>query len=252
MSENELITEELRQSIQNTLKAVKEMMPMIRQEIREIINSRSKSERRIERTLDTLLNYLHWGFGEKEFKELNEYYYTVDKEYAAEYEALFNEMLEEDIVDPLVTQLKAPEPVRLNIEKEPLERIKKFLKALFEANLPGSWHRFAKLDYNGLTRRQVDSQMTYETFIANINKNTLVNFEINSKEAPPANPARKINVIRLFMGGLALPDSQHVERLAWHCTPIESGYFRDHPNYKRMDEIFKKVFDSNMESYDSQ
>lgn len=252
MSENGLIDEELRQSIQNTLKAVKEMMPMIRQEVREIINTKSNSERRIERTLDTLLNYLHWGFGEKEFKELNEYYYTVDKENAAEYQALFNEMLEEDIVDPLVIQLKDPEPIRLNIQKEPIGEIKEFLKALFEASLPGSWHRFARLDYNGSTRRQVDSQMTYETFIANITKNTLVNFEINRKEAPPSNPSLKINVIRLFMGCVELPDSQHIERLAWHCIPIESGYFRHHSNYKIVDDIFKKVFDLDMESYKSQ
>jgi hypothetical protein len=39
-----------------------------------------------------------------------------------------------------------------------------------------------------------------------------------------------------------LANSPGIERFAWHCTPIEPGYFREHPNYKKVDEIFKKVY----------
>jgi len=248
---NDIIDAELKKKIQDTLDAVKQMMPVIRQEVRGIINEKSNSEPRIERTLDTLLNYLHWGFGQQEFIELNDYYFSIDKENAAQYRQMFDEMMDDNIVDPLVIKMKEPEPIRLDIENEPLEKIKQFMKTLFETDIPGSWRRFVKLDLNGDLKRKTDPDMSHEIFIENIRENKIVHFEINRFELPPANPSEKVNVIRLFMGGVELPDSKHVERLAWHCTPVNPGYFKDHPNYKRVDDIFKGVFNTDMDSYAS-
>lgn len=248
---NDIITTELRKSIQHTLDAVKQMMPVIRQEVREIINKNSNSEPRIERTLDTLLNYLHWGFGQQEFVELNEYYFSIDKENAAQYQQMFDEMMNENIVDPLIMKMKAPEPIHLGIENEPLEKIKEFMKTLFETDIPGSWQRFYQLDLNGDLRRKTDPDMSHKIFIENIRENKIVHFEINRLELSPTIPTEQINVIRFFMGGVELPGSKHIERLAWHCTPVDSGYFKDHPNYKRVDHIFKRVFNTDMESYPS-
>jgi hypothetical protein len=244
-----IITAELKQKIQGTLDAVKQMMPVIRQEVREIINHKSNSEPRIERALDTLLNYLHWGFGQQEFIELNDYYFSIDKENAAQYRQMFQEMMDDDIVDPLVMKMKTPDPVRLNIENEPLDKIKAFVKTLFETEIPGSWLSFYKLDLNGDMKRRPDPEMSYAIFIDNIRENKILHFEINRLELPPANPSEKVNVIRLFMGGVELPESKHIERLAWHCTPVDCGYFKEHPNYKRVDGIFEQVFNTNMESY---
>lgn len=246
-----MISAELKKSIQDTLDAVKQMMPVIRREVREIINSKSNSEARIERALDTLLNYLHWGFGQQEFIELNDYYFSIDKENAAQYRHMFDEMMDDNIVDPLVMKMKTPEPIRLDIENEPLEKIKVFVKTLFETDIPGSWRHFYKLDLNGDLKRIPDPEMCHNIFIDNIRENKIVHFEINRQELPPAHPSEKVNVIRLFMGGVELPDSKHVERLAWHCTPVDPGYFKDHPNYKRVDDIFKKIFKTDMESYAS-
>ncbi len=248
---NEIIDADLKKSIQNTLDAVKQMLPVIRQEVRSIINNKANSELRIERTLDTLLNYLHWGFGQQEFIELNEYYFSIDKKRALQYRQVFDEMMDDNIIDPLIIKMKAPETIRLAIENEPLEKIKEFMKTLFETDIPGSWQRFYKLDLNGDLKRKADPEMSQKIFSENIGKNKIVHFEINRLELPPTNPAEKINVIRLFIGGVELPDSKHVERLAWHCTPVDSGYFKDHPNYIRVDEIFKRVFKTNMESYTS-
>lgn len=248
---NQTINAELKKSIQDTLDAVKQMMPVIRQEVREIINEKSNSEPRIERALDTLLNYLHWGFGQQEFIELNKYYFSIDKKNAIQYRQMFDEMMDDNIVDPLVIKMKDPEPIRLDIEKEPLEKLKEFIKTLFETDIPGNWHRFYKLDLNSDLKRKADPEMSHKIFIENIGENKIVHFEINRLELPPTNPSEKINVIRLFIGGVELPDSKHIERLAWHCTPVNSGYFKDHPNYKRVDEIFKRVFKADMESYAS-
>ncbi|MCX6584710.1 MAG: hypothetical protein NT166_31445 [Candidatus Aminicenantes bacterium] len=248
---NEIIDTELKKSIQGTLDAVKQMIPVIRQEVRSIINNKSNSELRIERALDTLLNYLHWGFGQREFCELNDYYFSIEKKHAIQYRQMFNDMMDDNIVDPLVIKMKDPEPIRLDIENEPLEKIKVFMKTLFETDIPGNWRRFVKLDLNGDLERITDPEMSYDTFIENIGENKIIHFEINRLELPPANPSAKVNVIRLFMGGVELPGSKHVERLAWHCSPVDSGYFKDHPNYKRVDDIFKGVFNTDMDSYES-
>ena len=149
-----------------------------------------------------------------------------------------------------MTKLENLETIRLNIQKESVKKNKEFMKLLFEANIPGSWYWFDILDCRVSFARQLDSQMTYKKFIRNIRKDRFVAIEINRKEHSPSEPFKNVNIIGFFMRSVTLPDSRQIERFAWHCTPIDTGYFREHPNYKIVDEIFKKVFNTDMKSYD--
>jgi hypothetical protein len=92
--------------------------------------------------------------------------------------------------------------------------------------------------------------MTYKKFIRNIRRNRIVRLQINRKEHPPSDPFKNVNVIGFCVCYVKLPDSRHVERFAWHCTPIEPGYFREHPNYIKVDKIFKKVYLVDMRTYE--
>jgi len=137
----------------------------------------------------------------------------------------------------------------LNIDKEPTKKINAFMKILFEADIPGSWYWFDKLNCRVSFARQRDDRMMYKKFIRHIRKDRIVRFQINRIEYPPDDPFKRVNVIGFFIGFVRLPDSEGTERMAWHCTPIDSGYFRKHPNYQRVDEIFKRVFKTDMRSY---
>ena len=150
----------------------------------------------------------------------------------------------------MTTGVEHPE-TWLNIEKESTKKISEFMKTLFEADIPGSWYWFDKLDCSVSFARQLDKQMTYKKFIRNIRKNRFVRFAINRKEHPPDDLFKNVNVICLYIAFVRLPGSKHVERMAWHCTPIDSIYFREHPNYKKIDEIFKKTFKTDMKSYET-
>lgn len=248
---SQLIDENLNQKIENTLQAISGMMPAIRQEIRSIKNDKSNSEQRIERTLDILIDYLHWGYGEKEFKELNTYYASLNKKSASQYRRYFIEITEIDIPEP---DEHEPEPTEigwLDIQKEPTAKIKEFIKSLFEANIPGSWFRFEKVNYQESLARKPDPEMQYETFIQNIRDNRLVRFDVNKKEFHPDDPYEDVNVISLFAACIYLPETPEIERLAWHFTPIGYGFFHEHPNYKTIDDIFKNIFNTEMRTYKS-
>ena len=90
------------------------------------------------------------------------------------------------------------------------------MRTLFEADIPGSWYWFDKLDCSISFDRQLDTQMTYKKFIRNIRKNRIVRFAINRKEHPPDDPFKNVNVIYLYIGLVHLPESERVERMAWH------------------------------------
>lgn len=152
---SKLIDDELRQLIQKTQVIVKQMLPLLQDEVHSIISSRETSEHRIEQVLDRILDCLYSGFGEMEFKTLN------------------------------------------------------------------------------------------------IRKNKIVRLQINRKEHPRSDPFKTVNVIGFCVCYVKLADSRHIERFAWHCTPIDTGYFRDHPNYIKFDEIFKKVYLVDMRTYES-
>jgi len=74
-------------------KEIRANVPLIRNEVEEIITSKSRNSARIEQTLDTLLSCMQMNIGEREFIMLNEYYAGVDKEgyafYNKEYKKIY-------------------------------------------------------------------------------------------------------------------------------------------------------------------
>jgi hypothetical protein len=238
---SKLIDAELKKLIQKTQDIVKQMLPFLQEEVQSIISSRETSEHRIEHVLDRILDCLYSGFGEMEFKALNSYYATVNPQNAADYQRFYDEIMEDDpeqnnestsdqAVSPVVPEIHYPE-IWLDIEKESVKKTKEFMKALFQSNIPGSWHWFDKLDCSVSFARQPDPGMTLNKFIGNIRKNRFVRLQINRKEHPPADLFKTMNVIGFCVCTVKLADSPGIERFAWHCTPIEPGYFREHPNY---------------------
>lgn len=78
------INEELREEgLINKLKALQGIlraeMPYIRQGIEKIITNHINSKKQIENLLDALLDMLPLGYGKREFKRLNDYYFTISK-----------------------------------------------------------------------------------------------------------------------------------------------------------------------------
>jgi len=246
---SQVFDDKLKRKIESTLQAIDGMMPTIRQEIRAIKNDKSNSEQRIERTLDILLDYLHWGFGEEEFKELNHYYAVLDEEKAGRYNRFFTQITEEEIVDTDDYEIVETGPLWLDIQREPTVKIKQFMTALFETEIPGSWFRFDKVDLREFVTRRPDTGMTHRKFIQCIQDSRLVRLDINKKEPYPDNPRQSVNVISLFVACVQVPGIPGIERLARHFTPIDYGFFKNHPNYKIVNELFKKVFNRDMESY---
>jgi hypothetical protein len=59
----------------------------------DIITQKNRSEHLIEQTLDMLLDYALMGRGEEEFRRLNAYYTTINKQNAKEYEKIYKEMM---------------------------------------------------------------------------------------------------------------------------------------------------------------
>ncbi|MEK6905370.1 MAG: hypothetical protein AABX24_03120 [Nanoarchaeota archaeon] len=73
-------------------KQIEKIMPSVNESIENIINNNITSSRAIERVLDQLLDYTTLGFGGQEFKRLNQYYSSINKENAAFYEKEFNQL----------------------------------------------------------------------------------------------------------------------------------------------------------------
>jgi hypothetical protein len=63
-------------------------------EISDIITREDKSTQRIERLLDTLLDYGQMNIGKDEFQRLNGYYSTINRENSLSYERFYKEMNE--------------------------------------------------------------------------------------------------------------------------------------------------------------
>lgn len=69
-------------------------LPFINSEIDQIIRNKETSMPRIEQLLDTLLDYMHLGVGEPEFKRLNTYYASFNQENAGAYDGFYQELEE--------------------------------------------------------------------------------------------------------------------------------------------------------------
>ena len=67
----------------------------LKQEIDDIINSKTKDFNKIERTLDRLLDCIFMDRGHEEFKRLNEYYETVNKNSAGHYWQYYAEQVKD-------------------------------------------------------------------------------------------------------------------------------------------------------------
>ncbi len=68
-------------------------LPFINYEIDALIENDNKTVKRIEQLLDTLSDYMQLGVGESEFKKLNAYYASLNKENAAFYNKLHQEIM---------------------------------------------------------------------------------------------------------------------------------------------------------------
>jgi len=69
-------------------------LPIISSEISDIIVREDRSAQRIERLLDTLLDYGQMNIGKEEFLRLNGYYSTVNRENSSSYDRFYKEMNE--------------------------------------------------------------------------------------------------------------------------------------------------------------
>jgi len=91
---NEQLIEE---EIINKIKALQELfkaeMPHIRQNIEKIITNHINSKKQIENLLDTLLDMLPMGYGKREFKMLNNYYFTISKRNSRAYSRFYEETI---------------------------------------------------------------------------------------------------------------------------------------------------------------
>ena len=70
-------------------------LPLLQQEVEQIIQTKSTDSKAIEHIFDTLYGYLAHGMGEGLYIQLLQYYKTVDAEGAAFYWDFFEEAMEE-------------------------------------------------------------------------------------------------------------------------------------------------------------
>lgn len=71
---------------------IRQVMPIIGQEIDTIIQNKVKSKKQIEFLLDSIMDYIPLGFGTDEFKRLNNYYRTFNTENALGYDRLYKQI----------------------------------------------------------------------------------------------------------------------------------------------------------------
>lgn len=73
---------------------MKANLPNLSSEISDIIAREDKSVQRIERLLDTLMDYGQMNIGKNEFERLNGYYSRINKENSLSYERFYKEINE--------------------------------------------------------------------------------------------------------------------------------------------------------------
>jgi hypothetical protein len=81
-------------SIGHQIQAIaKKDLLTIKRRIKVIISNNSRNIQEIESTLDTLLDYVPWNVGRKEFETLNNYYATINKPASKNY----NQFLQKEL-----------------------------------------------------------------------------------------------------------------------------------------------------------
>jgi len=78
------------------------------------------------------------------------------------------------------------EEIFLPIGKEPLEKKKRLMNLLHNANLPGSWEKFDKLDCAVSFSRQNDESMSFDEFYSLIDNDAIIVSSIYRKEWLPS------------------------------------------------------------------
>ena len=68
-----------------------QMLDLAMQEVRSIVLEQSKDLKRIEHLLDTFMNLIMFGVGEKEFLTFLQYVYIVDEDCAFDYFKFYKE-----------------------------------------------------------------------------------------------------------------------------------------------------------------
>lgn len=86
------IFENISKDIESVKEQIEEIMPSIRKSIDEILSNKITSTATIEQILDQLLDYASMGLGEAEFRRLNQYYTTINRENASFYEWEFEKL----------------------------------------------------------------------------------------------------------------------------------------------------------------
>lgn len=81
------------QSLKNVHALAEAQLPTIQNRINTIIKSKSRDSKEIEDLLDILLNYQFMGIGKAEFKTLNSYYGTFDKQASKDWLRIQKELL---------------------------------------------------------------------------------------------------------------------------------------------------------------
>lgn len=89
-----MLDNKLVESITKVRKLVESAIPSVEKRIEEIIISKETSTERIEEVLDTLLSYIHLGYGEPQFKKLNDYYSSFNREGAEAYNSFYKDVVE--------------------------------------------------------------------------------------------------------------------------------------------------------------
>ena len=85
------VVDEIRNLRTNLFKTI----PLLEQEINNIIHSKITSQQHIERLLDALLDYGYMGVGKEQFMKLNSYYATFNQEYSDKYKEFYEEIEKE-------------------------------------------------------------------------------------------------------------------------------------------------------------
>lgn len=88
-----MIDKNLITKIKQVEQQIRAVLPGIATEIDQIIETNSKDEQRIERILDSLLDYIYFNVGSEEFDRLNEYYSRINPENSKEYKRLYREAI---------------------------------------------------------------------------------------------------------------------------------------------------------------
>jgi len=81
--------------IEGIKKLAEGRIPFINEEINSIIENKINDQKRIEKYLDCLLDFMRLDIGEREFLRLNNYYATVSSENSAFYNKFYEELMKE-------------------------------------------------------------------------------------------------------------------------------------------------------------